>query len=58
MKAQLKGEADFGHMGLAVELGLLLLKRQATSEPTLTASGLWERVWRRTDDDSVRPRAC
>ena len=36
-------------MGLAVKLGLLLLKCQA-AEPALTAAALWERVWRRTDD--------
>ena len=49
VKEQLKGESDFSCMGLAVKLGLLLLKCQAT-ESTLTAAALWERVWRRTDD--------
>ena len=55
LKAKLKAEAAFGHMGIAVKLGLLLLKRQVggegqAPEPALTAAALWERVWRRTDD--------
>ena len=55
LKAKLKAEPTFGNMGLAVKLGLLLVKRQKgradrRPSPGWTAPVLWERVWRRTDD--------